>query len=133
MNAAEDCGSKQGCFGIIGERYTFLNKTSKEGSNWQSSSYRRLVTADGVQLLFWAANKDCSGSWHGNSNPCAVIYADLNGEKKPNIYGRDVFMFVLKEDGLHPSGCDDNSSNCQVTSNGTGCACKVLRENAMNY
>jgi len=59
------------------------------------------------------------------------IFVDLNGDKKPNRYGRDTFLFALKENGLYPAGCDYDF--CVGKPSGWGCACKVLRENAMNY
>ena len=71
-----------------------------------------------------------------NTVPCVNdiskpnMYIDVNGEKKPNIMGRDVFWFWVKKDGLYPGGCDEE--HC-VGTNGAGCACKVLREGAMNY
>ena len=43
-----------------------------------------------------------------------------------------MFEFVLKEDGLHPAGCDDDSY-CAPDKEGYACTCKVLREGAMNY
>ena len=63
----------------------------------------------------------------------------MNGEKKPNTYGKDVFTFAIKENGLYPVGCDseggcDGAPNFSTYSgSGVSCACKVLREGAINY
>ena len=92
-----------------------------------------LILNDGTEVQFRFGSSDCSNNWDGSEGTCAQIVVDLNGEKGPNILGRDVFKFTLKDNGLFPTGCDDNSSNCTRFGSGSDCACKVLRENAMNY
>ena len=126
----KDCGSAAGCYELSSIRY--LNNNID--GNWNITSGRRLILADGVQVLFGWIYKTCNHTTGGGStNSCAEIFVDVNGAKKPNTWGRDVFGFVLKENGLHPVGCDNNSSDCIKTGSGYGCACKVLREGAMNY
>ena len=46
------------------------------------------------------------------SNANLVIGVDVNGDKKPNIVGRYVYMFVLTDKGIVPAGSSDNSKNC---------------------
>jgi len=88
--------------------------------------------------MFQHNSPTCSNSVDGSTNRCALIWVDLNGAKKPNTIGRDLFFFVIKENGLYPNGCDDDRY-CDANSTtgnfgkGYGCACKVLREGAMNY
>jgi len=50
--------------------------------------------------------------------------------ERPNTRGRDVFIFVLQENGLYPAGCD--SGSCP-NNDGFHCTCRVLREGAINY
>lgn len=91
----------------------------------------------------------------------AEIYVDVNGVNKPNIVGRDLFGFILSEDGtLLPRGsksfcyfvsypfqrCDegtptwllkdssDNSCYTDEWSDGRGCAARIIDEGwKMNY
>ena len=87
--------------------------------------------ADGSSVIFgWSNNGLCNRNNSGTNNYCALIDVDLNGEKGPNAYGRDFYTFALTENGFYPAGCD--TDEC-INSVGGGCACKVLRENAMNY
>ena len=60
---------------------------------------------------------------------------DINGSHSPNKFGVDLFLFVLKEDGLYPAGCDmpNYCGNKAKTYNGLACTCKVIQEKAMNY
>ena len=48
---------------------------------------------------------------------------DVNGSKKPNRYGRDIFVFSLKDNGkLEPNKAPD----CNKTDFGIGCTAKVI-------
>ena len=110
--------------------YKFLNG-SPDGNDWNTSNaYRKLILADGMQIMFFRANNECTGTAWNAVQSCGYIAVDLNGEKAPNTYGRDVFSFTLKENGLFPCGCE--SGTCPDSA-GFACACKVLREGAMNY
>lgn len=52
------------------------------------------------------------------------IFVDVNGDKKPNKLGRDVFAFVLTSNGIVPAGLNNSSENCATT--GFDCAAKYL-------
>ena len=66
-------------------------------------------------------------------NAIGRVIIDVNGNKPPNVMGRDVFFFVLVNGkGIIPAGAD-NSANCNKNNYGYTCTAKVLRENAMNY
>lgn len=52
------------------------------------------------------------------------IFVDVNGDKKPNKLGRDVFAFVLTRNGIVPAGFNNKSANCSTT--GLDCAAKYL-------
>lgn len=41
-----------------------------------------------------------------------VILTDVNGQKGPNMLGKDVHLFVLTNKGLVPAGQDDDSRYC---------------------
>ena len=43
---------------------------------------------------------------------CTEIYVDLNGLKKPNVESKDVFTFLMTQEGIVPS-CDDTTGWCQ--------------------
>lgn len=91
--------------------------------------YGQFITADG---MFWAIT---------NSNSSATyITVDVNGYMKgPNVYGRDVFQFQIKNNNLIPMGGQNtdytNLSNGQFYCNknynssaqGLGCMDYVMR------
>lgn len=75
------------------------------------------------------------------------MYIDVNGFKKPNRIGRDVFIFYIASDGkIYPLGCKDidnfwygtywkdSPSGCSITGGGDFCGGKILEEGwQMNY
>ena len=75
-----------------------------------------------------------------NSGYCGDVTIDVNGDKGPNIYGKDIFLFILAKEGFYPSGsknikafpafCNRNASRAQ---NGYGCAAWVVMNGNMDY
>ena len=130
LRNAKECGSTSGC--LSAGKYRFL-KSSGYDDNWDNSNImRKLILSDGTQIAFGRyLTPDCTGSNHGSKNICADILVDLNGSKAPNIIGRDLFAFVLKETGLYPAGCDVDE--CSTAQYGYGCACRVLQEGKIDY
>ena len=133
LSIAMDCSNGDGCFGT--GYYKFLNLGNTDAIGLQKNTRYKVVLADGVSVLFEKIADDCVNNYGGTSDRCAVIDVDVNGAKGPNQWGRDLFGFVIKEDGLVPRGCDDTNwcGSSGTGGYGFGCTCKVLRENAINY
>ena len=133
LHSAKECGTNSGCFGQ--GVYKLLNNNN-DGDFDNFTTSPKLVLADGVQIMFYDGyfSPTCQTQYYNNmsTNVCDTIFVDINGKKKPNKYGRDMFVFALKENGLYPIGCE-NDDRCSTSDIGNGCACKVLREGAMNY
>lgn len=129
---AKDCGTKEkGCFS---EKYTLMNNQTAPTPGAGEKKYS-FVMSDGTEISMSDSDSDfsynCSLSASGSKHVCQLIRVDVNGDKKPNKVGRDIFSFSLKSTGLYPSGCDSNL--CSKKNSGWGCACKVLREGNINY
>ncbi len=115
-----------------------------------------IILADGT--LIWQRSTQCYPSPSVNiskyAKRCSWTLVDINGNKNPNQYGRDVFSLYLTYDGkLIPdygvdyaqieSGEDwetssnywKNSNGCSKTAGfGDGCAAKLIEEGwQMNY
>ena len=131
LSNAKVCGI--GVTGCFEGTYKQLNNTA--GPNFNSGTRYTLVLADGSEMSMNnnASNfsADCSKNSNGTSRKCQTIAIDVNGAKGPNVIGRDTFTFSLREDGLVPDGCEISSDTVMET--GYACACKVLREGAINY
>ena len=123
LSNAKDCpGETAGCF-------TGPYKGYNSSINFDTTR-NTLVLADGTEIVFWDLSQDCSIFGQGSRDICTLIYADVNGAKGPNTFGRDTFSFVLKENGLYPAGCDYDECSTAVD---LGCTCRALREGAINY
>lgn len=95
------------------------------------------ILSDGTFLNFDMKSGGELGTYGITADYSAASYGffsvDINGNKSPNQFGRDVFVFVIGKNGLIPAGKNNNSANCSVSSSGRDCASKVLIEGAINY
>ena len=126
LSKAKDCGTNNDeCFG----QYLRM-----DGTVLTVTSAKALVMADGTKIAMGNGDfsDNCSKRGNGSEDVCQFIMVDVNGSKGPNRVGRDTFHLALKADGIFPAGCDYDGG-CSSTTKGWGCACKVIRENAMNY
>ena len=90
-------------------------------------------------------NEDCSTIVAAGGTLCekmADVYVDVNGSKKPNAIGRDIYLFYVGNDGkVFPYGSNDaatydkspewnSESGCQGNNpkNALACTARVLKE-----
>lgn len=100
---------------------------------------------DGVYFTpFWTHSFNCkSGNFSNETNACGTFAVDLNGISGPNVEGRDVFHFILTQDGIVPTG-DRKAENKELNfkeycvkpdkkPQGRGCAAWVIYNSNMDY
>ena len=118
---------------------------------WNGSGSYMFTTADGT---FFAINSagDCTTDYSGGQNNaftqiCGEMEVDVNGFKKPNYYGRDIFRFLITNGrgaAIIPYGAQGDDSigywkdlgYCADSdhSNDMYCAAKIIDEGwEMNY
>ena len=70
-------------------------------------------------------------------NSTMAFFVDLNGQKNPNVVGKDIFAFALTKHGIAPAGIHNNSEQCsrelKNANSGIDCAAKVLKEEDLKY
>jgi len=109
-----------------------LNGDTWEENGLDNNSYPKLILSDGTLIFFRSISTDCSQTDHNMDDICIWIWVDVNGVKKPNTWGRDLFQFyVTEKHSVKPRGCSNIYDLC--ANQGHSCACKVIKENAMNY
>ena len=69
----------------------------------------------------------------GNNDPNEQIFVDINGPKKPNQFGRDLFVFERTSNGIMPNGYSMTSSElderCAKTSGyNYFCFAKIVKD-----
>ena len=129
LQRAKICNGS-GCFSS--DMYTNLDGTDYKrlDTDTRWASLPKFILSDGTLVMFDSSmSPDCTGSF-GGVKFCVEIFVDINGKKKPNRWGRDLFEFLVTDNGLALSGCNQN---CDTSTTGYHCACRVLREGAMNY
>lgn len=59
--------------------------------------------------------------------PSVVFIVDLNGDRRPNQIGTDIFSFVLRGETIVPAG-HDSTYNCNTAALGLACTARVMRD-----
>lgn len=127
-------GSGAGVEGCWHSSFYFLNGTLSSGGNNPG-----LVLNNGAIVRFQIEKSDCSkdlSSSGADFTRCGWVNVDINGFKKPNMWGKDIFTMSILEKGVIPSGArglSDPSITCVEgstagTNTGYGCSAKYLKE-----
>lgn len=135
------------CSGAAG--YGGSGSGSDDGGCWHASSkwysldgaaysdnalqaHGGFVLKDGSFLLFSIVAGDCTQST-GSYYRCGLIYIDLNGFKKPNTIGKDIYAVSCLSNKILPYGVqgkEDYATTCPSTvtagTTGFGCSAKYL-------
>ncbi|MFA7658027.1 MAG: DUF6613 domain-containing protein [Candidatus Gastranaerophilaceae bacterium] len=80
---------------------------SSIGSGYDNLDTYRFITADGMSVQIGSADLGCGGFDYPLTRLCMYLYVDVNGLKKPNTMGRDIFLFKIAADkgiALYPNG-----------------------------
>lgn len=116
-------------------------KGSFAGATWPvglESNTSCLVLNNGMTVRFYSSN-NCNNF---GLNGCGQIEVDINGQSTPNMYGRDLYEFMITKDSGNnykilpfgapgdtysplPGGCSSASSNWNTS---IGCAAKRLMD-----
>ena len=124
ISYAKDCGSGSNCYQSKG--VYLLNGGSHTDYN-TDSRYYKFVLSDGSVMWFNTFSGNCSFKYD-NENLCAQFFYDVNGDKKPNTAGKDIFLFFITPNGVIPY-----SDTCSKDSAGWGCAKYIITKGNMNY
>ena len=124
---AKDCGSGSECYQSNG---VYQLNGSLHSQNYNSDNkYYKFVLSDGSVMWFAVYEGKCSSTMVGIENSCAVFYYDVNGDKKPNTIGRDIFCYIINPDGVYPP----LSNDCGKNNLGWGCAAYIIKNGNMKY
>ena len=98
-----------------------------------------LILSNGTLMFFISERSNCTldlNPYGGTYKRCGFIDIDVNGFKKPNTMGKDIFEFSVTSDTLIPAGaqgffvpeitCIEGSTD--ITNRGHGCTAKYLYE-----
>ena len=101
--------------------------TETEIDGTKTDFTKPIITADG---MFWFLSLGYSNGSVTNER-CGLLAVDVNGGKKPNRMGVDMFVFNVTADGIVALDVDDCTS---TSTDGFGCAKKLLIDpDALNF
>ncbi len=113
-------------------------------AGWGDDSGPSATLADGMIFGLSWSSPNCNSPSGSLTDLCAVVTIDINGFKKPNRMGRDMFELYIEPNRVIPNGsmtyldysqnpsyCDPNSTTSQY--NGANCGARIIQEGGMNY
>lgn len=109
-----------------------LNGTPASNSylNFSSST---IILANGSVLLFYLDSADCDFDYEGQFSykRCGWITLDVNGLKKPNTFGKDIYIFYVMDNAVKPLAYEfmaefNRNGDCTPNSNGFSCSSVYL-------
>lgn len=115
------------------------------GIKYVSDTYTtRMVLADGTVIGHIFINSpECTASWGRGKylQFCGSFKVDLNGNRMPNTYGKDIFQFDITKSGIIPAGGFDANytsfeKQCINYSNAMGgiaCTAWVIMNENLDY
>jgi prepilin-type N-terminal cleavage/methylation domain-containing protein len=106
--------------------------------------HSKIVTGDGIVYIFQVLSASCQDahySENGQPRTCGVVFADINGAKTPNTWGKDIFVIFINDYNVVISGNSHGNSptsQCDITKttdtwNGVTCAGRAILEGGIKY
>lgn len=110
-------------------------KGTAAGTYFTESS-NMFTTADGISYAYLPNTSNSNGYFVATEYAKGIFgrfFVDVNGPKKPNIFGVDSFCFIIvKGKGVIPCGTG-KVNDCKKTASGTACAAKVIANKKIDY
>jgi len=134
MKVSSVCYSSAGCWGkdldtvmLNGAKFTDCRKNYGCGSNFIS-----FIMNNGTMVALDIGNNSQLRTIFGvdsTASTCLKMYVDVNGNKKPNKFGVDIFLMTITEDGFVPAGFSKSpeqlKNSCSPGGNGYWCMSHV--------
>ncbi len=137
LSFIKKCGiAENGCWDPNKIKYLY----NFEGTSYTVGNKTTAILKNGMTLALEYGDETCESDWYSQAidfKVCGTLQIDVNGLKKPNTKGRDMFIFWVTKDRLLPFGsqgdkydgrtidyCDPSKS---FSVNGYSCAAKYLQ------
>lgn len=140
MKTVEVCYNQAGCWNKIGGKTLKMGQPAyNRGSIGIGNNIITAKLINGSNLCLDGFDKNDMKNLFGTdvNTTSFVIYIDTNGEKQPNIIGKDIFILAWRNHALVPAGSDvtteavDKNCSLQATGNNAGYYClkKITNNN----
>jgi len=111
----------------------YLDGTPANNTNWDLVGIG-VILGDGTLVSFADMSVNCIMIPYGGSplnDICTIARVDLNGFKRPNTYGKDMFLFYITKNRVVPNGSQGTwipAGDCTTAGRGETCAFDQLNE-----
>ena len=131
IKVANVCYDEQGCWNNDAKYLNGGKLTSKTGCGSVTISFQLF---NGSYVCMDDYDKTLLSSWYGvntNESGSMIFFVDTNGDKNPNILGKDIFILVFKPEigKFVPAGSDKTEEeveqNCSKGGDGRWCLALV--------
>jgi len=102
-------------------------------SDWGETA--SLILNNSVMIKQNMLDSTCKNNNYSPKGACGYMTVDINGFKKPNIVGKDIFYIHIHDNGISPFGTPDDDTNsvsrstsCSKGQAGLGCAALALQD-----
>ncbi len=81
-----------------------LNGAAHHSGSYVAASAQTtsIVLENGSALAFYLDSPTCEKVQHDLNNVCGWVLVDVNGGKKPNIVGEDIYLFYIFKTAVRP-------------------------------
>lgn len=89
----------------------FYNEAGSGITGWSNSA--GIILNDGTYLLFGSSTQSntCTATKDSMTDICGEIIVDVNGEKGPNRFNKDIYEIYIRKDKITPCGAPENPSD----------------------
>lgn len=131
LNIVKECKDEAGCWTPVVQGLNGGTATNFSANGYGSPA-RSFKLADGMNVAFDVHSESFNVT---REKMDSILFAvDVNGDRKPNKLGEDIFIFVLGDNGLLPAGNDAvGNGDCTRDQEGRDCAARILRDGRMEY
>ena len=134
MNTAHVCYNTTGCWSPETSKYLNNSNASFAYSGKLGRNSICFVLNNGTNVCIDDHWKNEIATWFGvniSPNVGLAFYVDVNGNKRPNVFGKDIFVLIASEDSFKPAGNDVPESTVKndCKSRGIGNMCAALVKN----
>lgn len=142
LQVAKNCGMTSGCFPPVAYKKINGSASIINFDTWPNLARARLK--NGMSIAMGQSSGPSSSTSNANNLALKNIYGeidvDINGDKPPNRFGKDLFVFWYTKYGIVPAGTKDEdgsyplSTDCSNKSGiGDGCAAWLIYKENMDY
>ena len=139
MKILRKCDNKSGCWAE--QTQSLSGQKARWSDNYKMGvDYISITLNDGINVVYDFAEPSLNYVYGLPSyvNKSYIVFlVDVNGNRRPNKWGRDIFAFILGPNGIIPAGIGNNSANFDPNKKsdvaGYDFAYRVLKEKTIKY